>query len=146
MSNEDINELVKRLNLSKYYAGTIARDQIFIIKPTKVQKFYVINFETSNEEGSHWVAIIIDNTRCVYFDSYGLPPPAELESMLLTNSISELFFQDEQLQTNSNRCGWFCLFFGIYHLIKKLPLDDLTIKTVNEKIIKDFQTKTNLMK
>ena len=145
LNNDDLDKLANQLKLTQFN-GAIPRDFVLNIQPTIKPKCYIINLQTSAESGSHWTACIINknsinsNGRCIYFDSYGLPPPQELETLLVKNNIKNFYYQDEVLQKNSNRCGWFCLYFLKFHLIDKRPLEELTPKTCNESIIKKFQS------
>ena len=76
----------------------------------------ILNLEPHTEEGSHWVAWLKDGDQRYYFDSFGEPPPLELESYLKT---------DEELKTDqpairrsaitvqhdaSKECGSLCLY------------------------------------
>lgn len=39
----------------------------------------IVNLDDSKNEGTHWVAYVIVNNYCEYFDSFGdLKPPSEL--------------------------------------------------------------------
>lgn len=43
----------------------------------------IVNLDTSNNPGTHWVAIRKDGNVAYYFDSFGkLKPPKEIESYL----------------------------------------------------------------
>ena len=38
----------------------------------------IVNLDSAEGAGTHWVAYDARPDRLLYFDSYGLPPPAEL--------------------------------------------------------------------
>ena len=71
----------------------------------------VVNFDTSNQPGSHWVAVNLTETGVAeYFDSYGdIVPNIQIESKLkITGSFkkNELVFQGF-----STVCRQYCLVF-----------------------------------
>ena len=39
---------------------------------------YIINLDSKIGPGTHWVSVIIESNRLLYFDSFGLIPPYEL--------------------------------------------------------------------
>lgn len=141
LSNDDIDSIAHKIGLDPWYAGAIPRDYVkdIRINPEAV-KLYIINLQTSQEEGSHWTAAIIGNGRCLFFDSYGLPPVASLEKLLVKHHIKDFWYQDEQFQQQSSRCGWFCLWWAKFTLIDKRPMSELNAKTCNEEVIKKFQS------
>ena len=66
-------------------------------KPRKKESA-ILNLDDSSGGGTHWVW---------YFDSFGLPPPTELDTYL----CSEVFYPTEQIQPKQEVfCGHLCLF------------------------------------
>lgn len=44
---------------------------------------YIINLQDSADgNGTHWVAVYIEDGQAVYIDSFGMPPPAEVQLWL----------------------------------------------------------------
>lgn len=69
--------------------------------------FYIINLDTSKNEGTHWTACYSHPLKSYYFDSYGFIPPLELEK-----KIKPYIYNDKDIQDwNSEACGWFCIAF-----------------------------------
>ena len=69
--------------------------------------FYIINLDTSDNEGTHWTACYSHPLKSLYFDSYGFIPPLELEQ-----KIKPYIYNDKDIQDwNSEACGWFCIAF-----------------------------------
>lgn len=89
----------------------------------------VYNLDPHFKKGSHWVASFIDikNKRCLYFDSYGYEPPAQVASFMkwLTTQDSgiKLSYNARALQSSSTECGMFCLYF----LIRMISGDEFVI-------------------
>ena len=72
LSNFDIKKLVKDLKI-KHFRGVFIKDEL----PQKINTIEcaIINFENSDQEGSHWTAYYKNNSKKYYFDSYGNAPP-----------------------------------------------------------------------
>ena len=76
---------------------------------------FICNLDRSFEKGSHYIALAIQNGKCVYFDSYGFPCLNEhIEAALIRNNISKLYYSKKTIQNGiSLFCGYFCLAFLI---------------------------------
>lgn len=89
--------------------------------------FFIVNLDTSDKPGSHWVAILISPVREIYneyFDSYGLKPPTEIADYLDNNYI----MQSKCLQSfQSTICGQWCIFY-VWHRCRGYTLSDITSK------------------
>ena len=46
----------------------------------------IVNFNTSNQPGSHWVCYCRNKNERIYFDSYGRITPVEIQRHLKTGS------------------------------------------------------------
>ena len=46
----------------------------------------IVNLNTSNQAGSHWVCYYRNKTDRIYFDSHGQITPVEIQRYLKTNS------------------------------------------------------------
>lgn len=75
----------------------------------------IVNTDSNDGKGTHWVAYKKSNNQIIYFDSYGnLPPPPELVKYFYTNNnrnIKILYNYDNIQNVNSSRCGQHCLKF-----------------------------------
>ena len=81
LTNFDINSLVEYLKIPNY-KGTFMKDQL-IGKP-KETECAVVNFNNSDQIGSHWVAFYKNGEQRIYFDSFGQIPPIEIQKYLKT--------------------------------------------------------------
>ena len=55
----------------------VMKDELKNMKPINTN--YIVNLESSSMgNGTHWMALKIENKDCVYFDSYGMLPPEEI--------------------------------------------------------------------
>lgn len=82
----------------------------------------VYNLDPHYESGSHWVANFIDLKKkvCVYFDSYGMKPPHQVEKFMkwLTTHDSDfkLHYSSRRLQYKNTECGMYSLYLIILML------------------------------
>lgn len=102
LSDINIMNLTNKLNLP--LENILMRDEI---ADNLKQGFYIINLDTSKNEGTHWTACYSHPHKSLYFDSYGFVPPLELE-----NKIKPYLYNDKDIQDwNSEACGWYCIAF-----------------------------------
>ena len=75
MDDFTINKILLSNKVTKdSFIGVFSSDTL----PSYAQTgYYVVNLDTSQQPGSHWIAIKISKSKCKneYFDSYGLGPP-----------------------------------------------------------------------
>lgn len=74
----------------------------------------IVNLESKQSKGSHWVCYINRNKHVVYFDSFGnLRPPKELvEYFHSGGSLCDIMYNHERVQNfDSVKCGHLCLQF-----------------------------------
>lgn len=75
---------------------------------------YIFNLQDSTDEngvslpGTHWTAAFVEGNRSVYFDSFGFPPPEQVEQFLSKHHA----WNAAQIQSlRSEVCGYYCLYF-----------------------------------
>jgi len=106
LSNFDIIRIARERRIP--LNDVIAKDEISKLKKNGN---YVINLENKNQDGSHWTALIMSGKKCVYFDSYGMPPPEQLYQFL-ERKYKKVYFSKMEIQDmDSTFCGYFCLAF-----------------------------------
>jgi len=71
MNTLEINNSLKKF---KTFLGAFPKDKL---PKTRKPCGLIINTDSSNNPGEHWVAIYTDNNCSEYFDSFGLPPLQE---------------------------------------------------------------------
>lgn len=72
---------------------------------------YIVNNQSANLPGQHWIAVYIKNNNAYIYDPLGLPPPLMLTKHLHRYKISYNTQQDQP--TASKLCGQFALSFLI---------------------------------
>lgn len=78
-------------------------------KPNKLE-CAIVNLDSSDMPGTHWVAYAKKYKYCEYFNSFGdLKPPLELVQYLKNNNI---YYNYKQYQSfNTSNCGHLCIKF-----------------------------------
>ena len=113
LSNFDILKIAKYLEIP-YFKGVFTRDQL----PEKLEnkESGIVNFNTSKEPGSHWVAYFRDGNQKIYFDSFGQVIPTEIQKYLKTkdeyrNNLPVIERNTDVVQEpNTVICGHLCLY------------------------------------
>ena len=124
MYDSDILNYVRRLRIPNF-RGVKMRDELSKTKPRKNESG-VLNLNTSDQTGSHWVAWYKNGKERYYFDSFRKPPPTEMMQYL--KSDRELELDLPVIRRNavtvqhdtSNECGALCIFI-IKHLSNGIP-------------------------
>jgi hypothetical protein len=76
--------------------------------------YYILNLENNGLSGSHWVALICQNKKCFYFDSFGAPPTQAVH-LRLKQRYTNIYMNNSIIQDlKSNMCGWFCIGLLLY--------------------------------
>jgi hypothetical protein len=112
LSNFDLIKLAKHLKIK--FNGCLMNDQL---KQEYFKKdfFVIINFDNSDGQGKHWVALVNHrkSRTCYYMDSYGELPNQKVYDEIM-KSGNNLYFNKVQYQAlESMMCGWFSLYFLI---------------------------------
>lgn len=89
-----------------HFRGVYMRDSL--PKCPKRLECAIVNLDSSENQGTHWVAYVKDNNYCEYFNSFGdLKPPLELINYLKNYNIS--YNYNTYQQVNTVNCGHLCL-------------------------------------
>ncbi len=117
--NEDILKLTYNVDLIEYlkkydgkkgyvFTGVLMRDEI-VNMPIHDKQFFIVNYDKSTQEGSHWVAVVKNKDKVYHFGSFGLPPLQEVKARF---SRYKIYYSDTPMQlTTSSICGYLCLKF-----------------------------------
>ena len=116
--NVDLIEYLKKYNGKKGYvfSGVIMKDEV-VKMPVYDKQFFIVNYDKSNQEGSHWVAVVKNKNVVYHFGSYGLPPLQIIKSKF---SKYKIYYSDTPMQLdNSSICGYLCLKFIEWMIVEK---------------------------
>ena len=86
LSNFQIIDICNKLKI-KNFRGVFMRDELNIPK-TNANECMIINIDHSSNDGTHWTCLIKRNAEIIYFDSFGLKPPIEVEKYCDVHSTS----------------------------------------------------------
>jgi len=101
LSNFEIEDAVKKIGL-KNFRGVFFIDTL--PKKPKRNECAIMNLDDTSGDG--WVTWFKRGDKKWYFDSFGLPPPTELNDYL-----GDVFYPTEQIQPRQEVfCGHLCLF------------------------------------
>ena len=111
LSNFELLDYAKQLNISNF-RGVFMRDEL--PKKPWVKECGIVNFNTSLEPGSHWVAYYKNGKQRIAFDSYGQVILKELSDYLKTDKEkNDAVIQrntDIIQKFNTKICGHLCLY------------------------------------
>jgi len=128
LSNYDLTDIVKTMNLP--LKGIYFKDA-FPSNPDK--GFYIINIQSKKDprNGTHWTCLYYDGLKNLYYDSFGFPPPAELEKIITPYIYNNRDIQN--IQTSS--CGYYCVAFikFLYRHSNKEKAYDVFLNLFNDK-------------
>jgi hypothetical protein len=105
ISNFDIERIISKFGLQNIFNGCYSKDTLNDLK----RGFYIINLQSSTDgNGTHWCCLYVVNPNySIYFDSFGFPPPENIETLL---NIYD--YNDKDIQNiSSSACGYFCIAF-----------------------------------
>lgn len=141
LSNFELMDLIKHNKLNHYFDGVYSKDQLPELKPTK---FYIINLQDSDVGGgTHWCSFYYSKLQSIYFDSYGFPPPKEVES-----KIGNYIYNDGQLQDmDASSCGYYALSFikFLHDKTNKEEAFKIFLKLFKNETIKNDKILYNLL-
>ena len=96
----------------RHWRGVFMRDDLPADGAQKRERG-IVNLDSAEGAGTHWVAYDARPDRLLYFDSYGLPPPAELIHYLRARGrpLTPLEYSTFRVQTSQDGpiCGHLCL-------------------------------------
>ena len=103
----------------------------------------VVNTQSENQEGEHWLAMYFDKNRfCEFFDSFGLGPDYYNLELYVKTFASDLHFNNSQLQSyDSDTCGYYCIHFI---LLKSRGFSLLEIVSMFDK--EDLKNNDNIIR
>ena len=115
-------DLINNILENNYsFHGAIAQDNLVSIKHIKTPFSIIVNTDTSNKPGKHWIAIYINKYRIEIFDSLGFnpnhwsKPPTYLIKFIQKYLYARRLTISKPIQFPfSNLCGLYCIYFILY--------------------------------
>lgn len=93
----------------KKFAGIFPSDMI--PRLTKQQPYAILNLDSSNEPGSHWIAVAFEKDKIWVYDSFGRPTREIIPSLIDEYGIENLLMVDDDAEQHISEddCGARCL-------------------------------------
>lgn len=129
------------------FQGVFSRDNLPLTPSTQYPSIFIVNTDSVEGPGEHWVAIVFENkSRGLFFDSFGKPPMyygQELETFLNTHVVGYKHFPYTVQPPTSTQCGLFVLTFLMLNVCFRCNLNciidffDSNVH-VNDRIVFNF--------
>ena len=119
MNNFEILEMVNELKTTNLI-GVFMRDEIKNIKLPGSDFYFIYNFQTSTEDGSHWLVAGRKDNENFHFCPYGSDPCIEVIDLLGKPIITSTFRIQEYTE---KCCGLYCILL-IYLLSQGNSFED----------------------
>lgn len=132
LTNIDILRYVRELGIDNF-RGVFMRDTL--PKVVYRKECGIVNFNTSDQVGSHWVCYYKNGMKRIYFDSFGQVTLDEIQKYLKTSKEYETGEEVIQRNTdiiqrvNTHVCGHLCLF-----VLTSLTREHLTFQEVLNRL------------
>jgi hypothetical protein len=112
LSNFELESIAKTYQIP--LVGVYQKDMLPY--PAK-QGNYIVNLQSSTEgNGTHYTCFVLDeNKHAFYYDSFGAPPPKEVDTFVISFKPIHYAYNKEIIQDLKNECcGYYCLSFFLY--------------------------------
>ena len=106
-SNFELNQIAQTNSIALGINNIIMKDQI----TNSDTNTWIINLESSNKQGTHWVAMIKFSNIYFFFDSYGAIPPTSIIKYVKSEAGIVAYNNYIIQSLDSTMCGFFCLTF-----------------------------------
>ena len=104
LNNFELEDAAKRLKIP-CFRGVFLLDTLQ--KKLNKKECGIVNFDKSSGLGTHWVAWYKNGKTKIYFDSYGVQPPTEVNKYL----GKPIYYNTDQVQpVGEVFCGHLCLY------------------------------------
>ena len=118
-------DLLKLLRNQPQFLGVFASDELKYLKIVDYPVYFIANLDSSQYNGSHWIAFRITRFKIELFDSLGLNPstwnqyPTFIINFLKSQILTKSLVISPAIQTpNSHICGLYCIFFIQYRRLE----------------------------
>ena len=109
LTNHDIIRYASEAGIF-YFRGVYMRDTL-PKSGALARECGIVNLDSSDGRGTHWVCYHKYGSNRIYFDSFGQVPPIEIQKYLKTKREFDIQRNSDIVQhINSTNCGQLCLF------------------------------------
>jgi hypothetical protein len=111
------------------YGGCFSSDNISPVKPGE-RRNLIVNLAKEEEEGTHFVALIMRGDFVYYFDSFGEKCENSHILEYMNRYSDNIYYNSIQIQDyNSKMCGFFCALMVLRNDVNFRRKSDLTFHT-----------------
>ena len=90
------------MNVKKYLGAF--PDDVPLSLPHEAR--FVMNYQGSDEGGSHWYGVVRKGTVAKVIDSLGFPPDDSVVKLLTDNGVTDIYYSTDRAQRDDdNVCG-----------------------------------------
>jgi len=105
---------------------TSTRKQKRKLKNKSIREIYILNTAPSYTGGEHWCCLLIHDTYCKFFDSYGQHPIVYNLCNALKPGCEKITFNKKCVQgMHAKTCGHHCIYYVTQRARGKKPIDIL---------------------
>ena len=132
LSSIDLNYALQKYNIFK---GTYAANTVPLNNLKETQAF-IVNTQTNDKQGEHWTVLIVNKSKCIFFDSFGF----ELLNLSILESLKNLGVKFYKYNTRpvqplfSENCGYYCIAF-ILSYINNMEFSDFMNNFSSNKLL-----------
>lgn len=116
MDSIDIRTLLSHI---PNFLGVFPSDCLPLIKNKFNQFALIVNTDSSENIGTHWLAIIVRNNVCYYFDSFGGLPKVKNIRSFCEQFKSCIYNREKHQMIQEITCGAYCIFVVNEMLVHK---------------------------
>ena len=116
----ECKEILDLLNCVPNFLGCFAQNSIDNLFLQNLPCVFLVNIDSSNEPGSHWLALALFEKSIEVFDPLGFKfynwasVPCQLLNFIHSEAISKQLLISPQIQPlSSNLCAFYCMYFVI---------------------------------
>ena len=121
LNQYDINKYIKEFGIP-HVKGIYMRDAL----PKQVRNVEagIMNLDTMEGLGTHWVCYYKENNICYYFDSYGLFPPKEFDEYVKCDILLNTYNIQKEKEYI---CGQLCIYVLYGLLVEHIKFHEILI-------------------
>lgn len=146
ITNFDIIHVCQKLHIP--LIGVFSKDKL---PYQRKDGAYVVNMQDDlningdMNQGSHWVCFYIHKKKAVYFDSFAVVPPRQIQEFL--RPYQPYPYNIQQIQDiKTSSCGWYCIYFLYwFHHQNKINSFSKRLELFNHLFSKDVSKNKNIL-
>ena len=119
------NEILQLLNCVPNFLGCFAQNSVDSLFLQSLPCTFLVNVDSANEPGSHWLALALFDDTIEIFDPLGFKfynwqsVPCHLLTFIHSEAASKKLYISSQIQSlTSNLCAFYCMYFVIERVFR----------------------------